>query len=71
MSTACPRCGVVDLDAPCLGDPHFGSRPLKYRHAGRQPPLQSQPRLDGPNLTESGLWDTETRRSIAGNGGRP
>jgi hypothetical protein len=37
-SRPCPRCGETDLDEPCRGDPAFGSKPLRYRHAGRDPP---------------------------------
>jgi len=45
--TACPRCGVDDRDAPCTGDPSHGSKPLPYRHAGREP-AGAQLRLDEP-----------------------
>ncbi len=33
----CPRCGVTERDAACVGDEEHGSKPLKYRHAGRAP----------------------------------
>lgn len=57
---ACPRCGVTDPDAPCTGDPSHGSRPLKYRHAGRVPPRKTQARLEAPSL-RGDLWDTDRR----------
>lgn len=42
----CPRCGVVEIDEPCRGQPEFGSKPLPYRHAGRDPSSR-QARLGG------------------------
>lgn len=65
MTSACPRCGVEDLEAPCLGSDATkdGKRKsLPYRHAGRQPAPSRQPRLDGPALTGGGSWDTEALR---------
>lgn len=65
MTDACSRCGVEDLEAPCLGSEATkdGKRkPLPYRHAGRPPPPSKQPRLDGPALTGSNQWDTEALR---------
>lgn len=43
---ACPTCGETDLDKPCRGSSAFGSKPLPYRHAGRDPPAE-QMRLGG------------------------
>lgn len=62
---ACPRCGVTDLEAPCLGSTGTADgnrKPLPYRHAGRPPAPSRQPRLDGPVLTGAGLWDTDAIR---------
>lgn len=62
MMDACSRCGVEDLEAPCLGSEATKDgvrRPLKYRHAGRPPAPSLQPRLDGPALTPARLWDTD------------
>lgn len=55
----CPRCGVTDPDEPCQGDQSHGGKPLPYRHKGRVPPAKGNPRLNGPNVTPAGQWDTE------------
>ena len=54
--TPCPRCGVTDRDQPCVGGAAFGGHPLRYRHAGREPP-SNQARLEAP-LLRGDTWDT-------------